>query len=189
MPFDPAIPQATDTLINSQSALLANMGQLDTSFNVDHMTFSAPANTGYHKQLSFNGPITDPGLASPQCSVYPKAVAGRTELFFENGVGNYIKQMTNLPLSTPPIPTGGTFKYIDTPWGVRFLWGNTTAINGARLITFPTAFLVNYGVVVSSINGSPQIVSWDGDALTSMKIYTAANSAVSFFVVGTIPVP
>jgi hypothetical protein len=54
MPYNPAIPQPADFLnITSQPGLLANFGQLNVSFGVDHYPFSdLTANNGFHNQVT-----------------------------------------------------------------------------------------------------------------------------------------
>lgn len=53
MPYDPNIPMPNDDLSDSQVDLLANFQQLDTSFGIDHYTFSnATANNGKHNQVT-----------------------------------------------------------------------------------------------------------------------------------------
>lgn len=53
MPFNPNVPQATDFLSDSQSELLQNNLQLDTSFGIDHYTFSnLTAENGKHNQVT-----------------------------------------------------------------------------------------------------------------------------------------
>jgi len=61
MPFNPNIPNATDLISNSQGALLANNGFLDSSFGTDHYQFSdATSNNGKHKILQMPGQSTIP---------------------------------------------------------------------------------------------------------------------------------
>lgn len=53
MAFIPTIPQAGDALSTSQGQLLANNAGLDTTFGLDHFTFSnTTANNGFHKQVT-----------------------------------------------------------------------------------------------------------------------------------------
>ncbi len=52
MPFNPAIPQATNLLSNSQGALLTNNGFLNTWSNVDHYALDdATVNNGKHQVI------------------------------------------------------------------------------------------------------------------------------------------
>ena len=59
MSFNPNIPQPGDLLSDSQGDLLQNMLALDTSFGIDHYTFSnLTVNNGAHRQVS--SPISVP---------------------------------------------------------------------------------------------------------------------------------
>lgn len=62
MVFKNNIPQPTDNLAKqSQQDLLGNMSQLDTSFLVDHYTFSdLTANNGKHNKVTTPGFVTIP---------------------------------------------------------------------------------------------------------------------------------
>ena len=192
MPFDPNSPTPTQALRQSQGILLTNNQQLNTSFDVDHMTFNAPANTGYHKQLSFNGAVASPGLNSPQCGVYPGAdpITGRTELFFENGVGSFIKQMTNLPVTSFTVPGVYDGFFIDTPWNIRILMGSTTstlstAINFA--LAPLAAFSAVYSCQVSSVTPLSIASSYFNFTVAGVTLYSATNSAKAFVVIGRMP--
>lgn len=73
MPFDPTIPQPTDLLSDSQTALLANNGFLNTSFGTDHYPFNdATTNNGKHQviqmpvQTAIPSTVLDPKFYSYQ---------------------------------------------------------------------------------------------------------------------------
>lgn len=69
MAYDNAIPQATDLISQSQAQILENFRQLDlqygTSAASDHVAFTAAANPGTHKQVSFS---SEPSLPFPAVS-------------------------------------------------------------------------------------------------------------------------
>lgn len=196
MTFNPSIPQATDRPSRSQSDLLNNFTQLNTVFDVDHVTYNAAADRGEHTKITLNDVIADPGLADPKCSVYIKTVAGDSELFFEKydntAVANLVQQMTNLVVTTAAAggTVGGNISYIDTPWGLRLLWGLTNVFSGDRRLTMPvgTTAVLNYqltGNFSVAMGGTRNPIIGGTLAGTTLTIATRDNVSVRYFIIAT----
>jgi len=66
MTFNPAIPQPTDDMSDSQGDLLINFGQLNTVFSEDHVAFNASSDKGKHKKVTFVSQGSDPDNDSPE---------------------------------------------------------------------------------------------------------------------------
>ena len=191
MSFDPNIPQATDRPSASQADLLNNFTQLNTVFDVDHVTFNAASDRGEHNKITLNSTIADPGLADPKCSLYIKTVAGDSELFFEkydNGAAaNLVQQMTNLNITNlvNPGTAGGTLYRIDSPLGYTIYMGQTNAFSGNRTVTFPTNYTVVYSATCTADDNNPQSIAVQ-QAVGGLTIYTANSVQVNWMAMGTI---
>jgi hypothetical protein len=193
MTFDPTIPQPTDRPSASQAQLLNNFTQLNTVFSVDHVAFNATTDRGEHNQITLNSTVADPGLGDPKCSLYIKTVAGDSELFFEKydntAVANLVQQMTNLTITTAANAgtAGGNISYIDTPWGLRFLWGLTGAISGAFTVIAPagTLAILSYQLTGNVSTGTRNPINGGTVAGTTMTIRTIDNVSVQYFMIGT----
>lgn len=105
MTFKNNIPQPTDNLSDSQVDLLNNMSQLDTSFGVDHYTFSdLTANNGFHNQIT-----TPVYVATPSTGLPPNSTATLAKMYgFQDspniGVINYSRGW-DLVNMVPAVPT------------------------------------------------------------------------------------
>lgn len=97
MTYDPNIPLAADLLSDSQADLLANFGQLNTQFGVNHVAFDdVSADKGKHKFVQFVRQATAPATASIGASeivMYGKADGTDTELYGKTTAGTEF-QMT-----------------------------------------------------------------------------------------------
>jgi hypothetical protein len=178
MPYHPNIPQSTDDPASSQQDLLDNFQALQTQFAVNHISLTAGAQQGYHSQVWFAAPLSsDPGLASPQTSVYSKSVSGVAQLFFQNGPLSpaNVYQLTGLP-----VMTSGTNYGIVTPWGLTINMGRVAS----SPITFAQSFSGTVYTALLTYSGTsvnfPYVVSVNTTTLT----YQTAANAVYYFVVG-----
>lgn len=189
MSFLPNIPQATDRPSRSQSDLLNNFTQLNTTFDVDHVTFNAASDRGEHNKITLNSVIADPGLADPKCSIYTKTVAGDSELFFEKydnaAVANLVQQMTNLTVANGIRHGGNQYTWL-SPWGMRFTSGITGAFTGTSAANYITAFTtVIYCVVATPTNVGNREISATS-TLTQLTLQGPSGSAISasYLVIG-----
>lgn len=139
MTFDPAIPQATDLLSNSQQDLLDNFSQLNTQFGIDHTAFNTGSGNGdgFHKKVTFPSAPVIAAPAGTKSIVYPKAVSAIQELHFQNSTKEI--QITDSGLTAS---SGQGF----LPGGLQIRCGSGTASAGAGTLNtitpqFPTATL------------------------------------------------
>lgn len=144
--FLPNIPQGGDFIDFSWTQLLANNQQLDTSFGIDHYTFSnATANNGKHAKCTFPEQAAGPTTAANEGALYTKDVSGITQLFWRAESNGLESQLTNLtPITTA---NGRTF----LPGGLLFQWGivaqNTSQTNA---VVFTTAFTTLLNIQVTA---------------------------------------
>ena len=139
-PFHPQVPQSNDDPKVSQGDLLDNNQSLNAQWLVNHTNLTASSNQGYHTQAWFPTGFpytTDPNLAAPAASLYPKIIAGgTTELFFQNGALNSnVEQLTNLPIVNGLIATitnaANGVVTVANGLGHGLQNGDTVVINGA----------------------------------------------------------
>jgi hypothetical protein len=137
--YNPGIPTGTVNLDVDYQNIQNNFSQLDTSFNVDHVTFSNTSlQNGYHKSIHFN-PISTTATNGPNNipPVVPVTTAGfgqlfnvetndgpgaaDTNLYFKTGLGNLIALTRSL------LPSAGANGYTFIPGGFILQWGIYTA--------------------------------------------------------------
>jgi len=185
----PGIPNAGDRPSQSQGQLLTNFTALNTVFGVDHLAFNA-VDGGEHTQVTFNNIIADPGLAAPKASLYTKTVAADSQLFFENfdvgGAVNVIRQMTNLTLNA--FVNGGTAlgngQYIDTPWGLRIIWGITAAFSGNRTVICPAGTLSTLAAQATAHDAGSPTNGIVGTGATTLTIGNPNVVSVNYLMLG-----
>lgn len=82
MVYTPNIPNASDFIDESQPIIKANFQQLDTSFGLNHYSFSdGTANNGKHKYAVFPEQTVDGPTAVNEVSVYSKEYNTVASLF------------------------------------------------------------------------------------------------------------
>jgi hypothetical protein len=103
MSYNANIPQATNIISSSQGQLLTNFSQLNTIFDVDHVTFDATSNNGQHQQITFNQNNV-PGSApvDPNSVIYTQAgtASSNAQVMWQNA---------SSPFQLCPIKAWGTF--------------------------------------------------------------------------------
>lgn len=180
MSFNPNIPQPTDRPSDSQAQLLTNNQQLDTIFDVDHVTFSAAAGKGEHDKITFNNVLgADPGLAAPKSSLYTKNVSGVAQLFFQNA--SVVRQLSNLTITTV-----GSNRGFVTPWGIILNWGTATLNVAATLVTFAVPFSNPHSLqLTAQANNGARNASYQNFIGASFTGYATNNGLiVSYFAIG-----
>lgn len=153
MTYSPNIPQPTDIPSDSQADLLNNFQSLNTLFSINHMPLTdVSPQAGYHTRVYLNNVLgADPGLASPVTSIYSKSTAGGNELFFQNNtLASNVKQLTgSIIIETGTDGQGGAYQVFQTPWGIKFFTGQTSAFNGSRNFTFSGAQVFGASIYAS----------------------------------------
>jgi hypothetical protein len=183
MTYNPAIPQASDTISASQPPILTNFYELNNVFGADHVKFdnATQASRGRHLKVTFNDVLgADPGLIAPACSLYTKATGGGNQLFFQNALT--IAQLTGLPVTAWANggSAGGAANYtIDTPWGIRIYCGETASKNsGIFTVTFPAALTAIYYYAATASNTSTPMpsVNCATNGLVGLNIRYSSNA-------------
>lgn len=189
MTFLPNIPQAADDPAVSQGQIQTNFQQLEAVFDVDHVPYTSGigAGAGYHDRVVFNAVAAPPALG-PRSALHTALSAGFAELFFQNG-NNVDRQMTNLVITTAANAgtSGGNISYIDTPWGLRFLWGLTNAFGGTATIVVPagSGTFLSYSLTPNVAPGSTF-----GCVVQNATTLTAGNTnnqSLRYFIIMQLP--
>ena len=99
MPFlisawDKDKPSSPTSLRNSNPEILANWSALETALTQDHEFSTGGTNSGEHKQVKFNAPISTPTNAANKSFLYEKDVSSVVELHWLDESGNEF-QMTS----------------------------------------------------------------------------------------------
>ncbi len=167
MTFDPNIPQPTDLISSSAVPIQTNFSQLNTIFDFNHFTWddATAANRGLHRKIDFPTPTTVAAPTGNDSVLYPKTVAGVTQLFFDNATVS--AQITGGAFTSAQ--NGG----IDFPQGVKFRWGAVTFTGTSQVFTFDTTFASTFVVVITPIN----VAAVNGGLRVSTQ--TAANFTVT----------
>jgi len=188
MPFNPNIPQATDRLAKSQQDLLQNNQQLDTSFGINHYTFSdLTVNNGMHKQCQMVEQAVAPVPGAGTDSLFTKVVT-LGELFFVRGGGGTPIQMTRadpIPLTNNYTPeSGGGPVGAQFSAGATFLPGNLiyqygTFINGAGMASSGTIKFLKTFTTASSVVVTVSLICKIGGTSSSRTLSLERGSTTT----------
>jgi hypothetical protein len=156
MSYNPAIPQSTDLISNSQPQILANFSQLNTIFDFNHFTWNdaTAANRGLHRKIDFPTPTTVSAPTGNDSVLYPKTVAAATELVFDNAALSM--QITNSALA---VASGEGM----LPGGLLIKCGSGSILNGnsTQAVVFTTAFPTGTLSVVCGPDNTNTIIQSD----------------------------
>lgn len=179
MTYNPGIPNPTDLISNSQSAIKTNFTQLNTIFDEDHYKWNdaETANRGLHRKVSI-ADVDAPGAqVNPASIIYTKSVTGVISPYFKNAVGDSViwrgGSSNGLASSTLNGPfTSGSFVF---PNGVIMKWGyatNKTDGSNINMNAVSPAFAACSMVQVTGIANT------DDDESLWVSNYTASNITV-----------
>ncbi len=150
--YQPGIPTGTVNLDVDYQNIQNNFQQLDTTFGVDHVTYSnQTAQNGYHTSIHFN-PVSTTTTNPPnnQPPVVPAAVPGYGQLFsaqINDGVnidealffltgGNRLQQLTR---NFAPVAAQNGYTFL--PGGFILQWGlKSGGAESAGNVNFPIPF-------------------------------------------------
>lgn len=106
--WDEAKPATSTSLRNSNPEILANWTALENAITQDHEFSTGGTNSGEHKQIKFNVPITTPTNAANKGWLYSKDVSAVVELHWEDESGNELQMSSGGDLfsSTGLVVTG-----------------------------------------------------------------------------------
>lgn len=174
------IPQASDTLSQSQTDLLNNFDALQDFMESNHYDANS-AYSGKHKVVQF--PVAqsaDPATAAGEMALYTKTVSGSPHLFLRGESSG-----TALDLTLRATSGGVTYTYL--PSGLIMQFGLTSVSAGSpTTITLATAYATtNYSILITpSGNGTnpTAIVGYNsaggGVTTTTFQIRTDSAAAV-----------
>ncbi len=169
MTYNPAIPQATDLISQSQSQILTNFSQADTAFAIDHTAFSVLADQGKHKKSTYYEQAVDPTTLINEIAVYTKDVSAITQLFLRRENNGVVIQLT---AGDPVIASdGSTF----LPGGIIIKWGQ---INSAGNPT-PVLFATPFPTADTTTPGTNGTVSYTGLSATGFDAYRTGGGALT----------
>lgn len=149
MTYNPGIPQPNDKFPKSQVDILANFGQANTAFGIDHVNFATALNQGKHNKVTFLT-VGPPGSLAGEFVVYQKIAGGLPNLFFQrNNLAPEIRLTGPDPVAASP---GQTF----LPGGLVMRWGVSVGIPAAGgAVNFNIAFTTTcYALQLTGRHGS-----------------------------------
>ena len=181
MPYNPAIPQATDIQAQSQNDILGNFQALSVWVNIDHVDF-ASVDQGKHNKVTFPVQAVAPVFNAGEVGLFNflSPITAVDELYVVNSAGAST-QMTSSILSTNANPGNNVAGWSRLPSGILLKWGNGNA-NGNTAIVFPVAATIPVFVNVMSM----QVTTFVNSALDSNTfVRLSAFTNVGFNVYGS----
>lgn len=184
--YNPAIPQATDLISNSQPQILGNFGELNTQFGVDHVAFNTGSanGDGTHKQITFDNAPSAPNPTGTISNIYPQLVSAIQQLFFKNAT--QVWQLTGLPLVTGT--SGATGWGVRTPWGITINFGQPSFSGSSSPIVWQIPFTTTVFTVVTTINSNVPTnnATVSGSSTTGTTLFktVTGTDAVFFLAIG-----
>ena len=150
--YKPNIPLPTDTLATSQGDLLGNFQQLNTAFNIDHLTYN-DVNQGKHNTVH----LLNAGVSAVPSVSFINLYNDASELYIKKFSG-VIEKLSGWD-KTEASPGRVVF-----PNGIIIMWGSNTATSTMADKNFPlSGFPNNCWTIVTSTT--------DNQAGTSPTIY------------------
>jgi hypothetical protein len=183
MPFQPNIPQSTDFLSDSQSDLLQNNLQLDTSFGIDHYTFSnLTADNGKHNYVTTPRAVNNPVTATG----HPDVTATQLRFYAMQDTANIgllqYSRGWDAAGATSGVPSAVT--YLQSPNAAQTLNGVPTS----TLNIFDFTGITNYcfcKVILHNLATAPADLSYEADLFWR----GASNELTINQIINTFPTP
>lgn len=195
--WDKAKPAASTSLRNSNPEILANWTALETAITQDHEFSTGGTNSGEHKQIKFNVPVTTPTNAANKGWLYSKDVSAVVELHWLDESNNELQITSGGDLfsSTGLVVTGTTTLNGSLTLGAGddlllsttsdiTISGNTFTVAGATGNTVIAGTLAIAGITTVTgglADGSVLVAateSGDGDRTISDKAFVDAHGIV-----------
>lgn len=192
MAFKNNIPQPTDDLSVSQGDLLGNMQQLDTSFDIDHFTFSnLTANNGKHRKVTMPVRGAAPATIAGEGALYFKTSGSGTALYMvrDNNAGTEV-QLTTASVGNVTASANGCCWL---PGGLFLQWGSVASPGSSGSVNYPVPFTAIYSVQLTPRNdGSHSAFTYylDGAPSTSAFGYrgsTSGSNTLYWMAIGSKP--
>lgn len=191
MVYKPNVPTGLIPLNTDYQNIRANFQQLDTTFGVDHVTYSVQTlQNGYHQSIHFN-PISTTATNPPNNNppVVPSTVAGYGQLFSvqmndTNNTDNTLFFLTgnglNLQLTSNFLPSAATRGYTFLPGGIILQWGTDTSTGSTTAINYPKVFPNNaFSVTATRGQGSGSPTFYGVTSVTTTGFDFNASSSSS----------
>lgn len=161
-PIDVTVPGANNFPGDDQPLMQANFTNINGFLSVDHVNPGA-VNNGFHKQVTFSAPISDPATPlDDKGYLYTKLVNTVPQLFFLNKNGTQVSATSN-----------GSVTVLG---GIILKWGFYSGPSAT--ITFPTAFPNNcFAVFMQPAGTNPSVIN--------DYVYVSSLTPSSFFATGT----
>lgn len=154
------VPQAGQTLANTQPLIRTNFSVIDTAFTVDHVACNT-AGQGKHNKVTFPVQGAAPVFAATEEGLYNKLVSGVAELFVHKqslaGTKEIPFTQSILSTVTPTIGDGG-WTYL--PSGIHISWGyaiTTVGGDGNYPLQFPPPTKLLSVLVTPNIPGASYV--------------------------------
>lgn len=157
MTFNAAIPGPNDIISQSQAQVQTNFSQIDTVFDINHVTFdnASVADRGKHRRVNFIR-VGAPGSSANEAVIYQKLAGGSSNLFMQrDGIATEIQL-------TGPTPSAGLAGQSTLPGGIILKWGRRLNVASGTVTfatdtsAFPTAC---FNVWVSLYDGAADNIS------------------------------
>lgn len=194
MAYNNNIPQAAETLKQSQPELLANFAAIGTWLSVDHNPFNT-VDAGKHQQVTFVQQMNTPDIENNRICLYSKtptsgALTGVNELFKVNSFGSDNTAEKEFPMTASEQLAIG-YSYL--PSGLLLKWGTVTKTGNAT-INFPNSgtepqyqAIVYAGVCAENFsltdpNVAVTLVSYNTTSLNVFVSQRTTNNAATTFV-------
>lgn len=146
------VPQAPQTLADTQAAIQQNFNVINTAFTVDHQSYNL-ADQGKHNKVSFPVQGAPPAFAVGEVGLYNFPLAGVNELYVRKSDGTLVP-CTNRGPGRPG------WSYL--PSGMLMAWGQSST-GGTGFVTVAYAAIAGFpgftGVGVVSVSLTPYVAS------------------------------
>lgn len=178
MVYKPNIPQPTNIPAQSQSDFLENFSELNTIFDVDHVTWNAAsaANRGKHTSSTYID-TTDPVTATNEVAVYAKDDGGNSRLYMRQEAAGTVVQMSNRD------PTIGANGETFLPGGILLKWGAVLVNSSPTAVVFANAFPNSiFSIVVTINNNNPNFsATVNAGSVSGFDIYSTKTTVTHFY--------
>ncbi len=185
MAYNQNIPQPTDLISQSQSALLANFQAIQTLLAVNHGIFGA-IDEGKHKWVTFPNQGSAPATGAGEVALYSQnsTLTSTSELVFRRESNGTSYEFTSALASASG--------WARLPSGILLKWGNFATVPGSNTVSFPVAatipvFSSIFQVLISTkgVAANDSFVLLNSFTTTDMTVYstqrTSTTTAVSAF--------
>lgn len=177
MPYNNAVPKATDRISDTQLPIKNNFAAIETVVSVNHVKFDdASGNQGKHKWASFPEQVAAPSTAANEMAIYSmfSTLSAQTELFVRKEGDTASYEFTS--------SLAGNEGWTRLPSGILLKWASGNITNASGITTFSWAvaatipvFSSVFDVHVTTNNSvavaTDKIVTMTGLSTTTVSLY------------------